>query len=116
MQEAGHPERAGEALKHPPPADTQGQRAEAAFVPEDPTARKAERPYRYLAIQVPPKLRQKELFEPAPQRDYVAVVTNRAGRVIRHARRYVVVLSHLAAGLLAVCLAARVALARLAPG
>lgn len=173
--------------------------AEVAFVPEDPTARKGEWPYRYLAIKLPPKLRQGELFEPAPQREYVAVVTNRegrgdelihwhrekcgtvehvhdwikhdvggrhfpssafganaawyrlsilalnlyqalatlalpqawrgerlstarfrwlnrAGRVIRHARRYVMVLSHLAAGLLTVCLEARAALARLAPG
>ena len=30
--------------------------AEVAFVPEDPTARKGERPYRYLAIKLPPKL------------------------------------------------------------
>ena len=39
-----------------------------------------------------------------------------AGRVVRHARRSAVVLSHLAAGLLTVCLEARAALARLATG
>ena len=39
---------------------------------------------------------------------------NRAGRVIRHARRHVLVLSHLAANLLGVFLAARSALAGLA--
>jgi hypothetical protein len=153
--------------------------AEVPFVPDDPTARKGERPYRYLAIKVPPKPRQMKLFEPSPQRKYVAVVTNREGRGddlihwhrekcgtvehvhdwIKHdvggrhfpssafganaawyrlsilalnlyqalatlalphawrgARRYVVVLSNLAAGLLTVCLEARAALARLAPG
>jgi hypothetical protein len=172
--------------------------AEVAYVPDEPAARKGERPFRYLAVQLPPTLRQKEFFEPAPPK-YVAVVTNRegpgdalihwhrekcgtvehahdwikhdvggrhfpssvfganaawyrlailalnlhralatlalpdgwrrerlstvrfrwlnrAGRVVRHARRYVVVLSHLAAGLLAVCLDARAALARLAGG
>jgi hypothetical protein len=171
--------------------------AEVAFVPDDPTARKGERPYRYLVIKLPPKDRQGDLFEPPPP-DYVAVVTNRtgpgdaiihwhrekcgtiehvhdwikhdvggryfpsgafganaawyrlailalnlfqalsalalpeawrterlgtvrfrwlnrAGRVIRHARRYLVVLSHLAADLLTVCLDARRTLARLAP-
>ena len=35
--------------------------------------------------------------------------------MIRHARRYLVVLSRLAADLLSVCLDARLALARLAP-
>ena len=171
--------------------------AEVAFVPDDPTARKGERPYRYLVIRLPPKDRQGDLFEPPPP-EYVALVTNRtgpgdalihwhrekcgtiehvhdwikhdvggsyfpsgafganaawyrlatlalnvfhavstlalpeawrterlgtvrfrwlsrAGRVIHHARRCLVVLSRSAADLLAVCLGARLALARLAP-
>ena len=171
--------------------------AEVPFVPDDPTARKGERPYRYLAIKLPSKPRQGDFFDP-PEPDYVALVTNRtgpgdalihwhrekcgtiehvhdwikhdvgglyfpsgafganaawyrlailalnlfqalstlalpeawrterlgtvrfrwlnrAGRVICHARRYLVVLSHLAADLLTVCLNARLALARLAP-
>jgi len=173
--------------------------AEVPFVPDDPAARKGERPFRYLVIKLPPKPHQGELFDPTPPPKYVAIVTNRegpgdelihwhrekcgtvehvhdwikndaggryfpssafganaawyrlttlalnlhqalatvalpeawrterlatvrwrwlnrAGRVVRHARRYVVVLSHLAAGLLTVCLTARAALARLATG
>jgi hypothetical protein len=171
--------------------------AEVPFVPDDPTARKGEPPYRYLAIKLPTRPRQGDLFDPPPP-EYVALVTNRtgpgdalihwhrekcgtiehvhdwikhdvggryfpsgafganaawyrlailalnlfqalstlalpeawrterlgtvrfrwlgrAGRVIRHARRYLIVLSHLAADLLTVCLDARRALARLAP-
>jgi len=171
--------------------------AEVPFVPDDPTARKGERPYRYLAIKLPAKPRQGDLFDPPPP-EYVAIVTNqagpgdalihwhrekcgtlshvhdwikhdvgasyfpsgafganaawyrlailalnlfqavstlalpeawrterlgtvrfrwlnRAGRVIRHARRCLVVLSRLAADLLSVCLGARLALAGLAP-
>lgn len=171
--------------------------AEVPFVPDDPTARKGERPYRYLAIQLPTRPRQGDFFDPPPP-DCVALVTNRAGpgdalihwhrekcgtiehvhdwikhdvgasyfpsgafganaawyrlailalnlfqalsalalpeawrterlgtvrfrwlnragRVIHHARRCLVVLSHLAADLLTVCLNARLALARLAP-
>ena len=173
------------------------QWAEVPFVPDDPTARKGERPYRYLAIKLPARPRQGDLFDPPPP-EYVALVTNRtgpgdalihwhrekcgtiehvhdwikhdvggryfpsgafganaawyrlailalnlfhavstlalpeawgterlgtvrfrwlnrAGRVIHHARRCLVVLSHLAADLLSVCLGARLALARLAP-
>jgi hypothetical protein len=179
------------------PGEPGRQWAEVAFVPDDPTARKGERPYRYLAIKLPAKSRQGDLFDPPPP-EYVALVTNRtgpgdalihwhrekcgtiehvhdwikhdvggryfpssafganaawyrlavlalnlfqalstlalpeawrgerlgtirfrwlnrAGRVIRHARRYLVVLSHLAAGLLTVCCDVRLALARLAP-
>jgi hypothetical protein len=53
--------------------------AEVPYVPDDPTARKGDRPYRYLAIRLPPKPVQLELFEPAPGPEYVAVVTNRPG-------------------------------------
>jgi hypothetical protein len=53
--------------------------AEVAYVPDDPTARKGERPYRYLAIRLPPRPVQLDLFEPAPGPEYVAVVTNREG-------------------------------------
>jgi hypothetical protein len=53
--------------------------AEVAFVPDDPTARKGERPFRYLGIKLPPKPRQGELFDPTPPPKYVAVVTNREG-------------------------------------
>ena len=52
--------------------------AEVPFVPDDPVARKGERPFRYLAIRLPPKPRQLELFEPpSATEEYVAVVTNR---------------------------------------
>ena len=51
--------------------------AEVPFVPDDPRARKGERPFRYLAIRLPPKPRQLELFEPpSATEEYVAVVTN----------------------------------------
>ena len=171
--------------------------AEVPFVPDDPTARKGERPYRYLAIKLPARPRQGDLFDP-PRPEYVALVTNRpgpgdklihwhrekcgtiehvhdwikhdvggryfpssafganaawyrlailalnlhqavawvglpaswqtqrlgttrwrwlqrAGRVIRHAGRYILILSHLASEVLSVCLGTRAALARLAP-
>ena len=173
--------------------------AEVPFVPEDPTARKGERPYRYLVIQLPSRERQGDLFDGPARREYAAVVTNRtgagdalihwhrekcgtiehvhdwikhdvggryfpssafganaawyrlavltlnlyqalktlalpearrderlgtarfrwlsrAGRVVRHARRYVVVLSALAADALATCVGARAALAEIASG
>ncbi len=52
--------------------------AEVPFVPDDPVARKGERPFRYWAIRLPPKPRQLELFEPpSTTEEYVAVVTNR---------------------------------------
>lgn len=51
--------------------------AEVPFVPEEPEARKAERPFRYIAIKLPPKLVQLDLFEPPPEDRYVAIVTNR---------------------------------------
>lgn len=52
--------------------------AEVPFVPEEPGARKGERPFRYIAIKLPPKLVQLDLFEPPPPDDrYVAIVTNR---------------------------------------
>jgi hypothetical protein len=53
--------------------------AEVPYVPDDPTARKGEKPYRYLAIRLPPRPVQLELFEEAPGPEYVAVVTNREG-------------------------------------
>jgi hypothetical protein len=51
--------------------------AEVPFVPEDPTARKGERPFRYVAIRLPPRLVQLDLFEEPPETKYVAMVTNR---------------------------------------
>lgn len=53
--------------------------AEAPYVPDDPTARKGEKPYRYLAIRLPRRPTQLELFEPPPGPEYVALVTNRGG-------------------------------------
>ena len=51
--------------------------AEVPFVPEEPEARKGERPFRYIAIKLPPKVVQLDLFESPPQERYVAIVTNR---------------------------------------
>lgn len=52
--------------------------AEVPFVPEEPEAHKGERPFRYVAIRLPPKLVQLDLFEkPAEEARYVAIVTNR---------------------------------------
>lgn len=51
--------------------------AEVPFVPDDRAARKGERPFRYIAIKLPPKAVQLDLFEPAPPERYVAIVTNR---------------------------------------
>lgn len=51
--------------------------AEVPFVPEDPEARKGERPFRYVAIRLPPRTVQLDFFEEAPERRYVAIVTNR---------------------------------------
>jgi len=51
--------------------------AEVPFVPEDLTARKGERPFRYVAIRLPPRLVQLDIFENPPETKYVAMVTNR---------------------------------------
>jgi hypothetical protein len=51
--------------------------AEVPFVPEEPGARKGERPFRYVAIRLPPKLVQLDLFEKPPETRYVSIVTNR---------------------------------------
>jgi hypothetical protein len=51
--------------------------AEVPFVPDDREARKGERPFRYIAIKLPPKTVQLDLFEPVLQERYVAIVTNR---------------------------------------
>lgn len=51
--------------------------AEVPFVPEDPAARKGEGPFRYLAIRLPERPRQLDLFEGPPPTPYVAIVTNR---------------------------------------
>jgi len=51
--------------------------AEVAFVPDEPGARKGERPFRYLAIRLPPRLVQLDLFEKPAETRYVAIVTNR---------------------------------------
>lgn len=50
--------------------------AEVPFVPEEPAAHKGEGPFRYVAIRLPPRLMQLDLFE-EPERKYVAIVTNR---------------------------------------
>jgi hypothetical protein len=63
---------------------------EVPFVPEDPTARKGERAFRYLAIRLPPREVQLDLFEKPPERKYVAIVTNRwdvAGAELIHWQR-----------------------------
>jgi len=52
--------------------------AEVPFVPDDPTARKGERPCRYLVIKLPSRERQGDFFDPPPP-EYVALVTNRSG-------------------------------------
>lgn len=52
--------------------------AEVPFVPEEPEARKGERPFRYLAIRLPPRVVQLDLFEKPPEEArYAAIVTNR---------------------------------------
>jgi hypothetical protein len=51
--------------------------AEVPFVPEDLTAHKGEPPFRYLAIRLPPRLVQLDLFEKPAEAKYVAIVTNR---------------------------------------
>ena len=51
--------------------------AEVPFVPDDREAHKGERPFRYIAIRLPPREVQLDLFEPAPEERYVALVTNR---------------------------------------
>jgi hypothetical protein len=51
--------------------------AEVPFVPDDPVARTGERPFRYLAIRLPPKTLELDLFQDPPERRYVAIVTNR---------------------------------------
>jgi hypothetical protein len=51
--------------------------AEVPFVPDEPEAKKGERPFRYIAIQLPPKTVQLDLFAPPPEERYVAIVTNR---------------------------------------
>lgn len=51
--------------------------AEVPFVPEEPEAHKGERPFRYLAIRLPPRLVQLDLFEKSEDARYVAIVTNR---------------------------------------
>ena len=53
--------------------------AEVPYVPDDPVAKKGERPFRYLAIRLPLKRVQHDLFEPKPEHEYVAIVTNREG-------------------------------------
>ena len=68
---------------HPLPAREGGfakeQRywAEVPFVPDDREARKGERPFRYIAIRLPPRVVQLDLFETPPEERYVALVTNR---------------------------------------
>jgi hypothetical protein len=52
---------------------------EVAYVPGDPVAKKGERPFRYLAIRLPQKPVQLDLFEDPPRPEYVAVCTNREG-------------------------------------
>ena len=51
--------------------------AEVPFIPEDPRARKGERAFRYVAIRLPPRQVQLDLFEEPPEKRYVAIVTNR---------------------------------------
>ena len=51
--------------------------ADVPYVPEDSVARKGERPFRYLAIRLPERLVQLDLFEGPPAPRYVAIVTNR---------------------------------------
>jgi hypothetical protein len=51
--------------------------AEVPFVPDDPAAHKGERPFRYLAIRLPPRTVQLDMFEKPPEPRYVAIVTNR---------------------------------------
>jgi len=53
--------------------------AEIACVPDDPVAKKGERPFRYLAIRLPPRAAQLELFAAPRRPEYVALVTNREG-------------------------------------
>ena len=51
--------------------------AEVPFVPDDREAHKGERPFRYIAIKLPPRDVQLDLFEAPPEERYVALVTNR---------------------------------------
>ncbi len=53
--------------------------AEVPFVPEDLKAHKGEPPFRYVAIRLPPRLIQLDLFEKPDETKYVALVTNRWG-------------------------------------
>lgn len=51
--------------------------AEVPFVPEEPEAHKGEPPFRYIAIKLPPKTVQLDLFAAPPEHRYAAIVTNR---------------------------------------
>lgn len=51
--------------------------AEVPYVPSESYERKGDRPFRYLAIKLPPRLVQLDLFEDPPPPRYVAIVTNR---------------------------------------
>lgn len=51
--------------------------AEVPFVSEDLTAHKGEGPFRYVAIRLPLRPVQLDLFEKPPETPYAAIVTNR---------------------------------------
>jgi hypothetical protein len=53
---------------------------EVAYVPDDPVAKKGQRAFRYLAIRLPPRAVQLDLFEDKARPQYVAVVSNLAWR------------------------------------
>ena len=55
--------------------ETDRQWAEVVFVPDDPTAKEGDRPYRYIAIRRP---QQRDLFDPSVEAwTYHAIVSNR---------------------------------------
>jgi len=51
--------------------------AEVPYVPSESYERKGARPFRYLAIRLPPRIIQLDLLEGPPPPRYVAIVTNR---------------------------------------
>jgi hypothetical protein len=53
---------------------------EVAYVPDEPDAKKGERPFRYLAIRLPTRAVQLEMFEDRTRPEYVAICTNRKER------------------------------------